>query len=127
MVAKTDRIKMIQKMVRTEMGISVTSLEGAMASIKDTEFQQFTWQHNKEGREYVMGELKKAGITAVPSQTNFILFPIQMPTKELLGKMMEKGVGIRGYEIGGKPFARVSMGTMDELKLFVGSLNSIIS
>lgn len=127
MIAKPDRIKMIQKLVRTEMGISVTSLEGAMASLKDTDFQAYTRQHNKEGRDYVFAELKKAGMNPIPSQTNFILFPIQMPVKDLLGKMLEKGVGIRGYEINGKPYGRVSMGTMDELKLFVKSMNSIVS
>jgi histidinol-phosphate aminotransferase len=127
MVAKPERIKMIQKLVRTEMGISVTSLEGAMASLKDVEFQDYSRQHTKEGREYTFAELKKAGLNPIPSYTNFILFPIQMPVKDLLGKMMEKGVGIRGYEIGGKPFGRVSMGTMDELKLFVKTMNTIVS
>jgi histidinol-phosphate aminotransferase len=127
MVAKKERIEAIKKLVRTEMGISVTSLEGAMASIRDTEFQSLTWKNNKEGRDFVFAELKKAGLNPIPSQTNFILFPIQMPTKELLGKMVEKGVGIRGFEISGKPYARVSMGTMDELKLFVKTLNEIVS
>ena len=127
MVAKPERIKMIQKLVRTEMGISVTSLEGAMASLKDVEFQDYSRQHTKEGREYTFAELKKAGLNPIPSYTNFILFPIQMPVKDLLGKMMEKGVGIRGYEIGGKPFGRVSIGTMDELKLFVKTMNTIVS
>jgi histidinol-phosphate aminotransferase len=127
MIAKPDRVKMIQKLVRTEMGISVTSLEGALASLQDIAFQDYTRQHNKEGRDYVFSELKKAGLNPIPSQTNFILFPIQMPVKDMLGKMLEKGVGIRGYEINGKPFARVSMGTMDELKLFVKSMNSIVS
>jgi histidinol-phosphate aminotransferase len=63
----------------------------------------------------------------IPSYTSFILFPIQMPVKDFLGKMFEKGVGIRGYEINGKPYGRVSMGTMDEMQLFVKSLNEIVS
>jgi histidinol-phosphate aminotransferase len=127
MVAKPERIKMIQKLVRTEMGISVTSLEGAIASLKDIEFQEFTRKNTKEGREYVFDELKKLGMNPIPSYTNFVLFPIQMPVKDLLAKMVEKGVGIRGYEIDGKPFGRVSIGTMDEMKLFVKSMYAIVS
>lgn len=127
MVAKPERVKMIQKLVRTEMGISVTSLEGAMASLSDVEFQNYTRTNNKINREYVFEELKKAGLNPIPSHTNFILFPIQMPVKDMLDKMLEKGVGIRGYEINGKPYGRVSMGTKDECKLFVKSLGSIIS
>ncbi len=127
MVAKPDRVKMIQSLVRTEMGISVTSLEGAMASLKDIEFQEYTRTNNKKNREYVFSELQKAGFNPIPSYTSFVLFPIEMPTESLMKKMLDKGVGIRGYEIHGKPYARVSIGTMDELKLFVKSINSIVS
>lgn len=62
----------------------------------------------------------------IPSVTNFILFPIPVKPKELLDKLAEKGVGIRGFEINGKNYARVSMGTMDEMKLFVSSFNAVI-
>jgi histidinol-phosphate aminotransferase len=127
MVAKPERVKMIQSLVRTEMGISITSLEGAMASLKDVEFQEFTRTNNKKNREYVFTELQKAGMNPIPSFTSFVLFPIQMPTEDLMKKMLEKSVGIRGYEIHGKPYGRVSIGTMEELKLFVKSLNQIVS
>ncbi len=127
MVAKPERVKMIQNLVRTEMGMCVTSLEGALASMADTDFQNYTREHNKEGRAYTFAELKKAGMNPIPSYTNFILFPINMPVQQMLDKMLEKGVGIRGYEINGKPYGRVSMGTMDELKLFVKTLNGIVS
>ncbi|MEJ7644207.1 MAG: aminotransferase class I/II-fold pyridoxal phosphate-dependent enzyme [Chryseolinea sp.] len=127
MIAKPERVQMIQSLVRTEMGISVTSLEGAMASLNDIEFQNYTRTNNKINREYVTAELKKGGLNPIPSVTNFVLFPIQMPAKELLEKMMEKGVGIRGFEIHGKQYARVSIGTMDELKLFASTLHAIIS
>ena len=109
------------------MGISITSLEGALASLKDVEFQEFTRTNNIKNRNYVFGELEKAGMKPIPSHTSFILFPIQMPVKEMMGKMFEKGVGIRGYEIQDKPYARVSMGTMDEVKLFVKTLQGIVS
>jgi histidinol-phosphate aminotransferase len=127
MIAKPERVKMIQSLVRTEMGISVTSLEGAMASLKDVEFQEYTRTNNKKNRDYVFAELQKAGMNPIPSFTSFVLFPIQMPTEDLMTKMLGKSVGIRGYEIHGKPYARVSIGTMDELKLFVKSLNEIVS
>lgn len=127
MVARPERIKMIQSLVRTEMGISVTSLEGAIASLNDVAFQEFTRTHNTKNREYVFDALSKAGMDPIPSYTSFVLFPIQMSTEDMITKMMERSVGIRGYEIHGKPYARVSIGTMDELKLFVKSLNEIIS
>ncbi len=126
MVAKPERIKLIQNLVRTEMGICVTSLEGAMASMEDVEFQQLTRKNNIEMRNYVFIELKKAGLNPIPSHTSFILFPIEIPAKDFVDKMMAKAVGIRGYTINDKPYARVSMGTREEVELFVKSLNEVI-
>jgi histidinol-phosphate aminotransferase len=126
MVAKPERIKSIKDLVRTEMGICVTSLEGAMASLEDIEFQEFTRKNNKENRTYVFNALKKAGLNPIPSYTSFILFPIEEPAKDFVAKMMAKGVGIRGYTINGKPYSRVSMGTVEEVELFVKCLNEII-
>lgn len=126
MAAKSERIKMIQKLVRTEMGLCITSLEGAKASLADVKFQNYTRDNIKINREYTFKELQKAGIEPVPSYTNFILFPIQMKPKELLDKMTEKGVGIRGFEINEKYYSRVSIGTMDEMKLFVNCFNAVV-
>lgn len=126
MVAKPERIKMIKSLVRTEMGICVTSLEGAMASLKDVEFQEFTRKSIKEGREFTFDVLKKSGLNPIPSYTNFILFPIQMPTKTLIDKMVESGISVRGFEISGKPYGRVSIGTMDEMKLFAKAITAMV-
>lgn len=127
MVAKPERIKMIKTLVRTEMGLCVTSVDGARASLADKDFQLFTRKTNIENREYAFQELKKVGLNPIPSVTNFILFPIQMPTKDFVTKMADLGVGIRGFEIGGKPYGRVSIGTLDEMKLFAKSLQVVIS
>jgi histidinol-phosphate aminotransferase len=127
MVAKAERVKAIQSLVRTEMGICVTSLEGAMASLKDEDFQKFSREQTKIGREYTFAELKKAGFNPIPSVTNFILFPIEMPTKVLLEKMTEQEISMRGFDIGGKPYGRVSIGTMDEMKLFSKAIKTIMS
>jgi histidinol-phosphate aminotransferase len=96
-----------------------------MASFKDVEFQEYSRAHIKEGREFVFAELKKAGLNPVPSVTNFVLFSSPMPTKELVEKMKEKGVAIRGFDIHDKPYGRVSVGTMEELKFFVKSITTI--
>lgn len=125
MVAQPERVKMIKDLVRTEMGISVTSLEGAMASLEDKEFQEKTKKLNREAREYTMAELKKQGFSPMPSYTSFILFPIDMPTEELMEGMLNQGIGIRTYNINEQPYCRVSMGTMDEMKQFTAGLAKV--
>ncbi len=125
MVAQPERVQSIKDMVRTEMGISVTSMEGAMASMADTEFQEKTMTLNQECREYVMGELKSQGFEPYPSYTSFILFPIDMPTEKFMMAMVDKGIGIRTYNIFDKPHCRVSMGTMEEVKQFTSALAQV--
>jgi len=107
--------------------LSVTTLEGAMDSLADVEFQNYSRTNNKINRDYAMQQLKKANLQPIPSFTNFILFPIEMPTRVLVDAMMKMGVGMRGFDINGKPFGRVSIGTMDEMKLFSKCLAETLS
>ncbi|MBK6978303.1 MAG: histidinol-phosphate aminotransferase family protein [Cytophagaceae bacterium] len=115
----------INKITRGGMGISYTSILGATAAIDDKEFQDMSIKLNAEAKDYVYTELKKMGYSYIPSYTNFILFPINMDGKEMLKKMTEKGVGVRAFQIQGKNYCRVSIGTMDEMKLFVKSFGEI--
>jgi histidinol-phosphate aminotransferase len=65
------------------------------------------------------------GYKYIPSYTNFVIFPVNMGGKEFLGKMAAKGVMVRAFDIQNKPWCRVSIGTMDEMKMFVGALQDI--
>ncbi|HTF19094.1 MAG TPA: histidinol-phosphate transaminase [Chryseolinea sp.] len=126
-VAKKERIESLQGAGRPGMGLSITTLEGAMASLADIDFQNYSRTNNKINRDYTMQELKKANLQPIPSFTNFILFPIEMPTRVLVDAMMKMGVGMRGFDINGKPFGRVSIGTMEEMKLFSKCLAETLS
>ena len=61
----------------------------------------------------------------IPSYTNFVMFPIEWDGKEYLKKMSAKGVAVRSFDIMDKTWCRVSIGTMDEMKLFVSALKGI--
>ena len=82
---------------------------------------------NAEAREYVYGSLKKLDYDFVPSYTSFIIFPIEMDGNLFLEKMMEKKVGVRAFEIMGKNWCRVSMGTLDEMKIFTAALTDVLA
>lgn len=125
-VAQPELLDKMREMVRTTMGLCVTSLRGAIASLGATDFQEMTRVRTAETREYVAAELDKLGFPYVPSHTSFMIFPIDMAGEEYLTKMMDKGVGVRVFEIENKPWCRVSMGTMDEMKSFVGALKTVL-
>lgn len=125
MVATPAFLKEINKITRGGMGISLTSIAAASATMDDEEFQQKTITLNSRAKEYLYGELKKMGYTYIPSHTNFVLFPIKQEGRQFLKQMTAKGVGVRSFDIKGQTYCRVSIGTLDEMKLFVKSLGEI--
>ena len=92
----------------------------------DVEFQNKSRKLNAECREFVYATLDKMGYDYIPSSTSFILFPIEMEGKAFLEKMTEHQVGVRAFDIMGKNWCRVSMGTMDEMKLFATALQKVL-
>ena len=126
-VAQEKTLEKIQRITRGGMGISYTSIYAALASMDDVAFQDMSRNKNEEAREYVYDSLKKSGYDYVPSSTSFIIFPIAMDGKLFLEKMMEKKVGVRAFEIMGKNWCRVSMGTLDEMKIFTAALTDVLA
>jgi len=112
--------------VRSNMGLSVTSLRGAMASINAIDFQEKSRALTAASRSYLASELESLGFAYVPSHTSFMIFPIEVQGDTFLKKMYDQGIGIRVFEINEKPWCRVSMGTLDEMKMFVSALRNVV-
>jgi histidinol-phosphate aminotransferase len=125
MIAQPSFIDEIGVVTRGGMGISVTSIKAATAAYGDDGFQTMTKSKNDAAKKYVMASLKEMGYEPIPSYTNFIMFPIAMKGKEYLKKMSDQGVGVRAFSINDKDMCRVSLGTMDEMKMFVSALKTI--
>ncbi len=125
MVALPSFLKDINKITRGGFSITNTTVAAASASIDDSAFQDMTRKQNHEAKLYLYENLNKMGYKYIPSYTNFVLFPISIQGKELLSKMMAKGISVRSFDIQSKPWCRVSIGTLDEMKTFVGALQSI--
>ncbi len=126
LVAQPEMLEKIRKMVRSNMGLSITSLAGALASIEDTEFQEKSRVLTADARSYVVDVLTDMGITYIPSYTSFMMFPLEMDGEMYLEKMFEEGIGVRLFEINDAPWCRVSMGTMEEMGLFAESLKKVV-
>ena len=126
-VAQPKVLEKIDSMVRGNMGMCITSVMGAIASMEDKEFHERSRKLTTEGRQFICDELKKQGFNYVPSYTSFVLFPIEMNGKDFLKKMMDSGVAVRSFEIDAKTYCRVSVGLPDELKLFTDSLKKVLA
>lgn len=125
-VALPSTLEKIQSVTRSNMSMNVTSVKGAMASMKAPEFVESCRIKNKECREYVCAELAKLGYDYLPSHTSFVLFPIERKGDEFLEKMFAESIGVRAFEVLGKTHCRVSIGTMEEMKLFVEAFKKVM-
>ncbi|MCB0372220.1 MAG: histidinol-phosphate aminotransferase family protein [Muricauda sp.] len=125
-VALEETLGRLQKITRGGMGISLPSVYAAMAAMDDAEFIEKSRTLNTACREYVYQSLDQMGFEYVPSYTSFLIFPIEMDGKEFLGKMTEQKVGVRAFEFMDKKWCRVSMGTMEEMKLFTAAINKVL-
>ena len=124
-VATEERIESITSKVRSTMGLCLTSLKGAIASMQEKDFLAQCKAQNTDCREFITSEIVKLGYTPIPSHTSFLIFPIQMEGKKFMNAMVQEGVGIRTYEMYDKPWCRVSMGTHEELGIFLESFKKV--
>lgn len=127
-IAQPEMLDKIRSLVRTTMGLNITTLRGAMASLKDEKFQENSRRWTAEAREYTFEKLTALGYDPIPSYTSFMLFPLEkgIDGKAYLKQMRNEGIGVRFFEIHSKPYCRVSMGTMDEMALFVDAFKKVM-
>ena len=125
-VAQEATLTKLQKITRAGMGISYPSVFAAMAAMDDIAFLDSSKKLNAEARTYTFESLKSMGFEPVPSYTSFMIFPIEMEGKAFLTKMTEQKVGVRAFEFMGKKWCRVSIGTLDEMKLFTAAISKVL-
>lgn len=103
------------------------ALIAAEAALKDDAFYQFSLQQNQSAKAHIYEAFDNMGVQYVRSHTNFVFFKSGMEVRPLIGKMAEKGVQI------GRPFppltdwARISTGTLEDVRAFTGALKQVLS
>jgi len=104
----------------SQLAVSVLSLNAAMASLNDEPHKLMSKQNNEAARKYAMDEMKKIGIQFIPSYTNFIFYPVKNYSGEYSADMFEKHkIIMRSNKYSDGQWARVSIGTIDEMKQFI--------
>jgi len=104
----------------SQLAVSVLSLNAAMTSLNDEEHKLMSKQKNEAARKYTMDEMKKMGIQFIPSYTNFIFYPVKNYAGEYSADMYNKHkIIMRSNKYSDGQWARVSVGTIDEMKQFI--------
>ncbi len=125
-IAQPDTLKLLKSYTNGEFAVSITTLMAGIASYQDQGWQNFCRAENAKAREYTAKALAGTGYEVIPSNTNFLLFPIRMKPASFQQKMMADGIGIQTRQFDKQPFCRVSIGTMDEMKMFIDSFKKVV-
>ncbi|MEY8021717.1 histidinol-phosphate transaminase [Muriicola sp. SD30] len=124
LIARPDIADRLKKTVMANT--NVLAIEAAREALRDDEFYKFSLKMNTEAKAHIYSTLDDLGLSYIPSHTNFVFFKTGMPIQELIGKMGQHDIQI------GRPFppltewARISTGTMDEVKAFGTALRKVM-
>ncbi len=121
-VGLPETLERINAITRAGMGIACTSIAAADASLSDTEFLKSSRERNAEVRQFTFEGLRSLGHDPVASHTSFMIFPIALEGREFLDKMSAQRVGVRAFEFLDKKWCRVSMGTRQEMEVFLAAI-----
>jgi len=123
-VARPDLIKKISKY---QPGIpnNQLGLAAAKASLGDTAFMAMSRKKNAEARKHTTDFLKQKGLFFGDSYTNFVFFDPKADALAILNKLNAEGILIRSWDYLGKQWLRVSIGTMEEMKIFTKAYDKI--
>jgi histidinol-phosphate aminotransferase len=98
-------------------GTNVLGLAAVSASLDDPEYIAKEVARNAEARNYTLDFFRTAGYWATDSQTNFIFVKTNMPAKDFREGCAKFKVQVgRDFPPYEKTHARISIGTMDEMK-----------
>ncbi|MFN8715918.1 MAG: pyridoxal phosphate-dependent aminotransferase [Gemmatimonadaceae bacterium] len=100
---------------------------GAAASIQDTAYQAMCKQRNVEGREIMRAALAKLGRTMTDTQTNFVFFNAGLPVEQIQKALLAKGFQIGRAFPPYTTWARISIGTPDEMRAVAAALPEVLA
>ncbi len=114
--------------IRNPFNVTLITQAAAMAALDDDEFLVKIIENNHAGKNYLYEEFETMGIEYVRTEANHIAFNAGKDAVTVFNDLLRQGVIIR--PIAGenyKTWLRVSIGTMEENKAFIGALRHVLS
>ena len=122
-IASPECIQILEK-VKNPYNISVIAQKAAVQALKDS-FMEETVEKNKKIVKAVSLELEKLGMEYCKTESNFIFINMEMEGKEILEAFLKEGIMVRVGYPNYETWARVSIGTEDQMKEFIKVLKKI--
>ena len=126
-IAQEETIKALSKyQAWANAGVSNVSVAAAMEGLKDNAHCEKAKTLNTQVRTFTEGILKEKGFEYIPSKTNFMFFNVHHLNMDFADVMNKNGILLRNWEAAGKKYARISMGTMEEMQTFAEVFRKVV-
>ncbi len=124
-VAPPELITQLKKYGTDGNGMSRPAVLGALATLEDAEFMDYSRRMNAQSKARLYKTLEASGYEYIPSDTNFVLFPIRMDGDRFVAEMMKRGVGLKRLLYRDQHLCRVSIGTKEDMAIFAEAFEDI--
>jgi histidinol-phosphate aminotransferase len=120
-----DFIGLLQK-TRQPFNVNAIAQAGALAGLRDDEYQARTREVVRQGREFLETEFGRRKLEYIPSVANFILVKVGHG-KEVFQKLLRRGMIVRAMDEYKLPdWLRVSVGTPEQNRRFLSDLDHVL-
>jgi histidinol-phosphate aminotransferase len=107
--------------------VNVLTASAAVASLNDPAHMTQEREENRQIREFTINAFKEMGHEAGDSQTNFLFVNIGRPARDFREACAARGVRVaRDFPPMEKTHARISIGTMDEMRRAVAVFRDVL-
>jgi histidinol-phosphate aminotransferase len=125
-IGRPETLRQMQRH-RLPNNVNVLGAAAAIATLPDAPHIDRECRLNREAREFTRGALDRMGFKSPASNTNFLMVPIGRDSREFKDACAKHGILV------GRPFppltthARISIGTMDEMKKAVDVFRQVLT
>ncbi|GAB3280880.1 pyridoxal phosphate-dependent aminotransferase [Parahaliea aestuarii] len=127
LIAPPDIIASMERYGIGWYGLNQAGLAAAIASYEDRAFMDMSRARIREARDMVGEAIKASGLTALPSQTNFMFVDLgTIDAEAFRAAMAEHKVMIRGIYRDYTHWSRVSMGRLEDVQMYVDALPRVL-
>jgi histidinol-phosphate aminotransferase len=113
-VGHRDTIRQVSKSL-DPLRISVLTTRAALTALADPTRAPTQRQLNHDARTYTEGLLRAAGYPSIPSEANFVMVNVKRDIRQFQAACRERGVEIARPFPPLLTYARITIGTMDEM------------
>ncbi|BCG58656.1 histidinol-phosphate transaminase [Paenibacillus sp. URB8-2] len=112
---------------RQIFNVNAVAQASALAGLKDAGFRERVYENNQLGKEYFYKVFGELGLDYIPTEASFIMVHTGQDSEVLYQLLLKEGVIIRpGSAYGMQEWLRVSIGTMEENRIFIEALHKVL-